>query len=104
VWRVFDASVVVIVFRSGVQVCEVRVVCLDGLVAEGDVLRGVGRLVSGGTVRGTGRLFCSDVGGPGVDLVVLVGVFLVAAVRGVDSVWEMMWVAGVGLLIRRLLG
>jgi transposase len=79
-------------------------VCLDELVPERDVLRRVERLVSWNTVRETARPFYSDFGRPGVDPVVLVKVFLVAAIRGIDSMRETLRVAEVDLAIRRFLG
>jgi transposase len=79
-------------------------VCLDELVPETDVLRRVERLVSWTTVRETARPFYSDLGRPGVDPVVLVKVFLVAAIRGIDSMRETLRVAEVDLAVRRFLG
>ena len=58
----------------------------------------------GTTVRETARPFYSDFGRPGVDPVVLVKVFLVAAIRGIDSMRETLRVAEVDLAIRRFLG
>ena len=58
----------------------------------------------GRTVRETARPFYSDFGRPGVDPVVLVKVFLVAAIRGIDSMRETLRVAEVDLAIRRFLG
>ena len=55
-------------------------------------------------VRETARPFYSDFGRPGVDPVVLVKVFLVAAIRGMDSMRETLRVAEVDLAIRRFLG
>jgi transposase/IS5 family transposase len=74
------------------------------LVPESDVLRRVERLVSWGAVRETARPFYSEFGRPGVDPVVLVKVFLVAAIRGIDSMRETLRVAEVDLAIRRFLG
>ena len=48
--------------------------------------------------------FYSDFGRPGVDPVVLVKVFLVAAIRGVGSTRETLRVAQVDLSIRRFMG
>ena len=93
-----------IAIRSGEQAFQVQMVCLDELVPESDVLRRVERLVSWDTVRVTARPFYSDLGRPGVDPVVLVKVFLVAAIRGIDSMRETMRVAEVDLSIRRFLG
>ncbi len=81
-----------------------QMVCLDELVGEDDVLRGIERLVCWETVRATAEPFYSDFGRPGVDPVVLVKVFLVAAVRGWGSMRETLRVANVDLSIRRFLG
>lgn len=93
-----------IAIRTGEQAFEVQMVCLDELVPASDVLRRVERLVSWGTVRETARPFYSEFGRPGVDPVVLVKVFLVAAIRGIDSMRETLRVAGVDLAVRRFLG
>jgi transposase len=93
-----------IAIRTGEQAFQVQMVCLDELVPESDVLRRVQRLVSWETVRETARPFYSDFGRPGVDPVVLVKVFLVAAIRGIDSMRETLRVAEVDLSIRRFLG
>ena len=79
-------------------------VCLDELVADDDVLRRVERLVAWGAVRESAAPFYSDFGRPGVDPVVLVKVFLVAAIRGIWSMRETLRVAQVDLSIRRFLG
>ena len=79
-------------------------VCLDELVGEDDVLRRIERLVLWELVRETARPFYSDFGRPGVDPVVLVKVFLVAAIRGSGSMRETLRVAQVDLSIRRFLG
>ena len=79
-------------------------VCLDELVADDDVLRRVERLVAWGAVRKSAAPFYSDFGRPGVDPVVLVKVFLVAAIRGIGSMRETLRVAQVDLSIRRFLG
>ncbi len=81
-----------------------QMVCLDELVGEDDVLRRVERLVSWELVRETASPFYSDFGRPGVDPVVLVKVFLVAAIRGTGSMRETLRVAQVDLSIRRFLG
>ena len=104
VWSVYDHSVMAIAIRSGEETLQVQMVCLDGLVPEMDVLRRVERLVSWTTVRETARPFYSDLGRPGVDPVVLVKVFLVSAIRGIDSMRETLRVAEVDLAIRRFLG
>ena len=79
-------------------------VCLDELVSDDDVLRRVERLVAWGAVRESAAPFYSDFGRPGVDPVVLVKVFLVAAIRGIGSMRETLRVAQVDLSIRRFLG
>lgn len=71
-----------IAIRTGEETRQVQMVCLDELVGADDVLRRVERLVDWEMVRETARPFYSDFGRPGVDPVVLVKVFLVAAIRG----------------------
>lgn len=93
-----------IAIRKGEQAFQVQMVCLDELVPDGDVLRRVERLVDWEFVRETARPFYSEFGRPGVDPVVLVKVFLVAAIRGLDSMRETLRVAQVDLSIRRFLG
>ena len=93
-----------IAIRTGEETLQVQMVCLDELVPVDDVLRRVERLVSWEMVRGTARPFYSDFGRPGIDPVVLVKVFLVAAIRGIDSMRETLRVAEVDLAIRRFLG
>jgi len=93
-----------IAVRTGEQTRQVQMVCLDELVAGDDVLRRVERLVAWGAVRESAAPFYSDFGRPGVDPVVLVKVFLVAAIRGIGSMREALRVAQVDLSIRRFLG
>jgi transposase len=93
-----------IAIRTGEETRQVQMVCLDELVAVDDVLRRVERLVSWDAVRASAVPFYSDFGRPGVDPVVLVKVFLVAAIRGIESMRETLRVANVDLSIRRFLG
>lgn len=93
-----------IAVRAGEQTRQVQMVCLDELVAADDVLRRVERVVAWGAVRESAAPFYSDFGRPGVDPVVLVKVFLVAAIRGIGSMRETLRVAQVDLSIRRFLG
>jgi transposase len=93
-----------IAIRAGEETRQVQMVCLDELVADDDVLRRVERLVAWGAVRGSAAPFYSDFGRPGVDPVVLVKVFLVAAIRGIGSMRETLRIAQVDLSIRRFLG
>ena len=93
-----------IAIRTGEETRQVQMVCLDELVGEDDVLRRVERLVDWELVRETARPFYSDFGRPSVDPVVLVKVFLVAAIRGSDSMRGTLRVARVDLSIRRFLG
>jgi transposase len=93
-----------IAVRTGEHTRQVQMVCLDELVADDDVLRRVERLVAWGAVRESAALFYSDFGRPGVDPVVLVKVFLVAAIRGIGSMRETLRIAQVDLSIRRFLG
>ncbi len=93
-----------IAIRTGEETLQVQMVCLDELVPADDVLRRVERLVSWEQVRRSAEPFYSDFGRPGVDPVVLVKVFLVAAIRGIGSMRETLRVAQVDLAIRRFLG
>ena len=93
-----------IAIRTGEQTRQVQMVCLDELVSDDDVLRRVERLVAWGAVRESAAPFYSEFGRPGVDPVVLVKVFLVAAIRGIGSMRETLRVAQVDLSIRRFLG
>ncbi len=93
-----------IAIRTGEQTLQVQMVCVDELVPVDDVLRRVERLVDWAQVRRTAEPFYSDFGRPGVDPVVLVKVFVVAAIRGIDSMRETMRIARVDLAIRRFLG
>lgn len=93
-----------IAVRGGEATKQVQMVCLDELVGDDDVLRRVERLVSWDAVRASVAPFYSDFGRPGVDPVVLVKVFLVAAIRGYGSMRETMRIAQVDLSIRRFLG
>ena len=93
-----------IAVRTGEQTRQVQMVCLDELVGDGDVLRRVERLVSWDAVRASAVPFYSDFGRPGIDPVVLVKVFLVAAIRGIGSMRETLRIAEVDLSIRRFLG
>ncbi len=93
-----------IAVRTGEQTRQVQMVCLDELVGEDDVLRRVERLVAWDAVRASALPFYSDFGRPGIDPVVLVKVFLVAAIRGMGSMRETLRVAQVDLSIRRFLG
>ncbi len=93
-----------IAIRTGEETRQVQMVCLDELVGGDDVLRRVERLVCWEMVRDTAARFYADFGRPGVDPVVLVKVFLVAAIRGVFSMRETLRIARVDLSIRRFLG
>src|SRR3954454_20402675 len=93
-----------IAVRTGEQTRQVQMVCLDELVGDGDLLRRVERLVAWDAVRVSALPFYSDFGRPGVDPVVVVKVVLVAAIRGLGSMREMLRVAQVDLSIRRFLG
>ncbi|MCA1678534.1 MAG: transposase [Actinobacteria bacterium] len=93
-----------IAVRTGEQTGQVQMVCLDELVGDDDVLRRVERLVAWEAVRASALPFYSDFGRPGVDPVVLVKVFLVAAIRGMGSMRETLRIAQVDLSIRRFLG
>jgi len=93
-----------IAIRTGEETRQVQMVCLDELVGQDDVLRRIEQRVDWELVRETARPFYSDFGRPGVDPVVLVKVFLVAAIRGSDSMRETLRIACVDLSVRRFLG
>jgi transposase len=93
-----------IAIRTGEQTRQVQMVCVEDLVPADDVLRRVEPLVDWGQVRRTAAPFYSDQGRPGIDPVVLVKLFLVAAIRGIGSMRETLRVAEVDLSIRRFLG
>ncbi len=90
--------------RSGEETRQMQVVCLDELLPERDLLRRVEGLVEWGAVRETAAPFYSAEGRPGVDPVVLVKLFLVAALRGIGLMRELLRVAEVDLSIRRFFG
>jgi transposase len=90
--------------RTGEEIRQVQMVCLDELVPADDRLRRIERLVNWGAVRATAAPFYTDFGRPSVDPVVLVKLLLVGALRGVGSLRELMRVAEVDLSIRRFLG
>jgi transposase len=96
--------IVAIAVRTGEQTRQLQVVCLDELVPVDDPLRRVEQLVSWHAVRESARPFYVDFGRPGVDPVVLVKLFLVAALRGIGSMRETLRVAEDSVSIRRFLG
>ena len=93
-----------IAVRTGEQTRQLQMVCLDELVAGDDLLRRVEGLVSWHAVRESARPFYVDFGRPGVDPVVLVKLFLVAALRGIGSMREALRVAEDSFSVRRFLG
>ena len=93
-----------IAIRTGEETRQLQMVCLDELVPVEDLLRRVEALVSWGAVRESARPFYVEFGRPGVDPVVLVKLFLVAALRGIGSMRETLRVAGDSVSIRRFLG
>lgn len=96
--------IVAIAVRTGEQTRQVQMVCLDELVPADDLLRRVEGLVSWHAVRESARPFYVDFGRPGVDPVVLVKLFLVAALRGIGSMRETLRVAQDSFSVRRFLG
>jgi len=82
----------------------VQMVSLDDLVAADDKYRRIERWVNWAAVRASAEPFYGDGGRPSVDPVVLVKVFLVAAVEGIGSMRETLRRAEVDLSIRRFLG
>jgi len=98
------AVIVAIAVRTGEQTRQLQMVCLDELVPVDDLLRRVEGLVSWHAVRESARPFYVDFGRPGVDPVVLVKLFLVAAMRGIGSMRETLRVAEDSISIRRFLG
>ena len=96
--------IVAIAVRTGEQTRQLQMVCLDELVPGDDLLRRVEGLVSWHAVRESARPFYVDFGRPGVDPVVLVKLFLVAALRGLGSMRETLRVAEDSFSIRRFLG
>jgi transposase len=93
-----------IAVRTGEETRQLQMVCVDELVPAGDLLRRVERLVEWGAVRNSAAPYYSGVGRPAVDPVVLVKLFLVAALRGIGSMRETLRVAEVDLSMRRFLG
>jgi transposase len=93
-----------IAIRTGEETRQIQMACLDELVPAEDLLRRVEGLVSWHAVRESARPYYVDFGRPGVDPVVLVKLFLVAALRGLGSMRETLRVAGDSMSIRRFLG
>lgn len=81
-----------------------QMVSLDDLVPAQDKYRRIEPLVNWTAVRASAQPFYGDGGRPSVDPVVLVKVFLVAAVEGIGSMRETLRRAEVDLSIRRFLG
>jgi transposase len=92
--------------RSGEETRQMRVVCLDGLVAADDDLRRIEALVDWDHVRRTAQPFYrpGGAGRPGLDPAVLVKLALVLAWRGSASLRETLRVARTDVSIRRFLG
>ena len=81
-----------------------EMVCVDDLVSADDVYRRLEPLVQWGAVRASAAPFYGDKGRPSVDPVVLVKLFLVAAVEGSGSMRQTLRMAERDLSIRRFLG
>jgi transposase len=90
--------------RTGEETRQVQMLCLDELVPADDPLRRVEELVSWHAIRESARPYYVDFGRPGVDPVVLIKLFLVAALRGIGSMRECLRVAADSVSIRRFLG
>jgi len=94
------------VIRSGSEVLQVQMVCLDELVPADDDLRRIERLVNWSAVRAGAAPFYVS-GGPGrpaLDPVVLVKLALVLAWRGGDSMREVLRTSRTDLSVRLFLG
>jgi transposase len=86
---------------------QVGMVCLDQLVGVDDRLRRLDALVDRGFLRieAAPSYAAEDLGGrPSVDPIVLVKLMLVSALAGVDSMRELLRIAGLRMDIRRFLG
>jgi transposase len=86
---------------------QIEMVCLDQLVGEDDRLRRLDALVDWGFVRAEAAPYyaADEFGGrPSIDPIVLVKLMLVGALEGVDSMRELLRVAGLRMDIRRFLG
>jgi transposase len=84
---------------------QVEMVCLDELVPEDDLYRGIDALVDWGFVRAAAAPYYADaVGRPSVDPVVLLKLMLAGALEGIGSMRELLRVAARDLAIRRFLG
>jgi transposase len=84
---------------------QIEMVCVDQLVAEDDRLRRLDALVDWGFVRSEAApYYVEDVGRPSIDPIVLVKLMLVGALEGIDSMRELLRVAGLRMDIRRFLG
>ena len=81
-----------------------EMVCVDDLVSADDLYRRLEPLVQWGAVRASAAPFYGDQGRPSVDPVVLVKLFLVAAVEGSGSMRQTLRMAERDLSIRRFLG
>jgi len=79
-------------------------VCVDDLVGADDVYRRIEPLIEWQAVRASAAPFYGDQGRPSVDPVVLVKLFLVAAVEGLGSMRQTLRMAERDLAIRRFLG
>jgi transposase len=90
--------------RTGEETRQVEMVCVDDLVAADDVYRRVEPLVEWRAVRASAAPFYGDQGRPSVDPVVLVKLFLVAAVEGFGSMRQTLRMAERDLSVRRFLG
>lgn len=86
---------------------QIEMVCVEQLVPEDDRLRRLDAFVDWGFVRFEAAPYyaAEDLGGrPSVDPIVLVKLMLVGALEGIDSMRELLRVAGLRMDIRRFLG
>jgi transposase len=88
----------------GDETRQVEMVCVDDLVAVDDPYRRIEPLVEWQAVRASAAPFYGEEGRPSVDPVVLVKLFLVAAVEGFSSMRQTLRMAERDLSIRRFLG
>ena len=84
---------------------QVEMICLDDLVPVDDRYRTLDGLVDWSFVRSEAAPYYADeLGRPSVDPIVLVKLLLCAALEGIDSMRELVRVAGMRFDLRRFLG
>ena len=84
---------------------QVEMVCLDELVPADDRYRRLDELVDWSFVReAAAPYYADDLGRPSIDPIVLVKLMVAAALEGIGSTRELLWVAAMRLDLRRFLG